>query len=484
MILSLLLLACKGDEPPDEVEVVPDEIVVRLTNPTDADPFAGVDALRLEITVDGEVVAEDEFEVGEAADLGDVLTYGVVRFRLAGLSGSTVLSYGRSAEVALYPGVELSVPLMFLPINQTLSLTSDEMTSERSGHYTTALADGRILLAGGRTPNGSAGYADLEIYDPSLQSFQPLGDTLPEGLIYPTASWTGDGSELIFAGGGEVTLGDPIPRPVTVSFDPTDLSLDIVDEMNAGRVGHCFHIFRDTFGIAFGGSEEATTADYLRVDEATGIWNWTEVAIDDLDPTQVTGCALSDTGQIFVQGLGPLHTGVFDFTEEAQVRNPEISEAFTAVPAESAGDIVALVGPMLIPIVGGAVWVGGGVIPDGTGTVNEEGNLFLMDSMTFVSAADPAVPRVDGSWDHWMEDGWAVLGCGSPTGDEDDVQTRIELLHLESGDAFPAIELDRLRPECRVNTLPDGAVLVTGGYNAVQSGEASAAVVVPYLEGL
>lgn len=483
----LLTLACsgKGEDTGQVVEVEPDQVVIRLVNPTSADPFAGVSALRLEVTVDDAVVASDEFGLDEAAELGELEDYGTVRFRLAGLSGTTVLSYGRSAEVALYPGADRSVPIVFLPINQVIPVTSDSMNSERSGHLALPMLDGRVLLVGGRTPDSVAGYADMELFDPSLMEFQAMGASLTQGTVYPMGAWTEDYSELIITGGGDIQDGGAGTLPVddTLSLQASSLNLAIEDSMNAARVGGCFTIFRDTYGLAVGGNDAVASADYLKVDPGSGIWIWEQIDFASMDESDVTGCALADSGEVYLQGLTAGSTGVFDFTATAQVRNPDIEEAFSPLGTSAAADFLPLDGAMLIPVEGGAVWIGGGVIRDSGGGVepiNEEGQLFLVNSQTYVTAADPAVPRVNGSWDHWIEPNWAVLACGSPDENPLNVQTRVELLNLESGDRFPEIQLDRLRAECRVNTLPDGSVLITGGYTTTQTGLDSAGILVPY----
>jgi len=480
--LLLSLLACKDKDPEPVVAIESDSIVLRLVNPTDEDPFVGVSSLRLEVAAGGEVVASSEFELGDSPELGDLAAYGAVRFRLAGLSGTSVLSYGRSSEVVLYPGVDRSVPILFLPVNEVLPITSDEMAADRSEHLATRLRDGRLLLVGGRAPDGFAAYADLEIYDPELLEFQSLGDSLPQGTAGLEGAWTEDYTELIITGGTTLGAGAE-PSAATVSVDAESLQVDIVDDMTTERSGHCFTIFKDTSGIALGGNSDVPQGDYLKVDANSGIWVWEELDLDDLDESQVTGCATAESGKVFVQGLDSDSTGVFDYTNLARVQGVDIEEAFS--PLGSDDDFLPLQGAMLIPVPGNAVWVGGGMVRDESGLTaspNEEGQLFLLDSETFVTAADPEVTRVNGSWDHWIEEGWAVLGCGSADGTAVNIQTRVELVDLKTGDRLSTdVVMDRQRADCKVTTMLDGSVLITGGFSATQVGQSTAAVLIPYL---
>jgi len=481
--LLLSILGCKDKEPEPVVEIESDAVVLRLVNPTDEDPFIGVSTLRLEVAVEGEVVATSEFEPGGSPDLGDLTDYGAARFRLAGLSGTEVLSYGRSSEVVLYPGADRSVPILFLPVNEVIPITADEMAADRSAHLATRLRDGRVLLVGGRAPDGFAAYADLELYDPDLLEFQSLGDSLPQGTTDLVGSWTGDYTELIVAGGTELQIGE-VSTAATISIDAESLQVDIVDDMNAERSGHCFTIFKDTSGLALGGNEGVASGDYLKVDSNSGIWIWDQIDLKGLDESLVTGCATAESGKVFVQGLDEGSTGVFDYTDLARLQNSDIEDAFS--PLSSGDDFLALEGAMLIPVPGDAVWVGGGIVRDLSDAFsnepNEEGQLFLLDSDTFVTAAAPEVTRVDGSWDHWIEEGWAVLGCGSADGTAVNIQTRVELIELKTGDRLSTdVVMDRQRADCRLTTMLDGSVLITGGFSATQVGQSTAAVLVPYL---
>ena len=99
------------------------------------------------------------------------------------------------------------------------------MTVPRTGHATTQLADGRLLLTGGEDAtlrvNSSA-----EIYDPSTEKFSPTG-SLIQGRHGHTATLLGDGTVLVVGGysdtagpnnGTSVVPIAEIYSPVTETF--------------------------------------------------------------------------------------------------------------------------------------------------------------------------------------------------------------------------------------------------------------------------
>jgi hypothetical protein len=71
------------------------------------------------------------------------------------------------------------------------------MTTERSGHTATLLADGRVLVTGGKT--GSGALASSELYDPKTGTFSPASSMLTP-RAYQTATLLTDGRILITGG--------------------------------------------------------------------------------------------------------------------------------------------------------------------------------------------------------------------------------------------------------------------------------------------
>ncbi len=450
------------------------DVRVSLVNPTTADPFSGIDELRLQILQDDQVLFQETFAAGETAEFPDMSHYGRVRFTLAGLFGSSVASFGRSAEVVLIPGEDTDVSMLFLPVNRAYPIDAD-VQRLRSEHTATLLPTGQVLLAGGANQSRTLAYDDTELFDPLTAEFLP-GPLLPAAIFQPRLGWSRD--LLLYGVGGKTVQGVQVPSNLTWRYDPADETVEELNPLNEARLGHCFTFFRDDFAVAMGGTETERIIETLRQDKDDDVWKWSDNVMDTLVQSQVTGCVAARDGRVFVQGLEASATGVFDYTSSAAAANPDLGGAFTAVDSSQQ---IFLDGAMIIPLTDGEVWVGGGLTS--AGQPFAEGRNFDLDTRVFVQGVAPDEVRIDGSWDHWIDDDWAVLGCGSPDGDATHSQASVELVNLSTGERLTTIDLDRSRPGCEVTTLADGAVLVSGGYAVADDAQdAPAVVIVPYTD--
>ena len=116
------------------------------------------------------------------------------------LGSGMVLYIGGSGESRRRNSVDL-----YEPLTGSVSRTGS-MTTRRSRPTATVLADGRVLVTGGRT---EAGTASPEIYDPLSGTWSRAGQMAAPRLLH-TMTVLSDGRVLVVGGGGNATeIYDP-----------------------------------------------------------------------------------------------------------------------------------------------------------------------------------------------------------------------------------------------------------------------------------
>lgn len=475
-----LFVACH--EPVIEViSGITTALEVVVTNPTSCpscDAFRDVDTLRLDVSMGDVVVASDTFAYpDEAVTLPDLADFGVVRITLLGLAEGRVLSLGRTAEIVLVPDAELSVPLVFLPVNRVLALNAPMLT-DRSRHLALTRRDGSVVLVGGMDPAGTRVTATTERYDPALGSFAEFSSFSSPAVASPTTAALADG-EVLIVGGYAVLGGASVAVENASVFDDTAGTFSEAGPLSQGRNGHCVAMFRERLGIVLGGAVEGSegSADYLKSNGETGLWSFTPLEMRDFDAGAVTGCAVLADGTVYVQGSDAASTGIWD----GGATELDPGEAFFGISEGSAGDFRYVTGASMFPADDGNIRILGGA-DVGTGVVNSDGRLYSPDVRRFVSAAGFGEPRFATQIAPWIAEGWYAAGCGWTDSTRTVGEDTLELVSPVDGVSGPSIELDRARPGCGLSVLHDGSMLVTGGYEAGNTSVLDAALVVPYID--
>ncbi|HJQ67287.1 MAG TPA: kelch repeat-containing protein, partial [Gemmatimonadales bacterium] len=175
----------------------------------------------------------------------------------------TVLADGR---VLVLGGVDpnqsaLSTGETYDPSNGTWSPLSQGMAQPRFNHTATLLDDGRVLVVGGEDLAGVSN--GLELFDPATGSVTPAAATLAMPRTDHAATRLQDGRVLITGGsdGTHVTAAAEI-------FDPTTGALSPAPDMSSPRAGHSSTRLLDNRILIAGGNDGQTDLASAEIYEA------------------------------------------------------------------------------------------------------------------------------------------------------------------------------------------------------------------------
>jgi hypothetical protein len=137
---------------------------------------------------------------------------------------ATVLPNGTVLVAAGSSGQLLSSIEAYDPASGVFTSQRVFMKVARTGHGTTQLADGRVLLTGGQDANSNVN-SSAEIYDPASGKFSPTG-SLIQGRFGHTATLLRNGNVLVVGGysdvaGSNLVTTAELYNPVSGTFSPT-----------------------------------------------------------------------------------------------------------------------------------------------------------------------------------------------------------------------------------------------------------------------
>lgn len=416
--LALLLCACGADRPALR------PIIDAPGASSDAYPYAGLTSLELSVARDGEEAAEASVSIpiGEPLELPGV-DYGEdLVIHLSGVAGEVETAYGRSCAADLTRDALESDPEIHLYFSRIVkwSVEASELDSRRAGVLAYQLPDGRAAFVGG-WPTPMAGR-----FDPQDGAFAEVDASL-EARLGPVLAPLVDGRALVI--GGEDGDGDGVPLVEAIDPRPADA------------------------GLGPGGPLESQPGPRLREHAAA---------------TLVDGSVLVVGGEVQDAAGGAFSPPVatawqIEFGDGGVLERP-VQLGVTASAAR-AGHTMTRLGDE----VGADVLIVGG--RDETGAPVAQAELYrpLRQAFEPVDGALLAVPR----WGHTAVrlPGGSVLIIGGVTLDADDAQVPVSTLELydpvqgvftDAGDLPASAGLTGMS----VSPLPDGRVLLSGGYDA------------------
>jgi hypothetical protein len=293
-----------------------------------------------------------------------------------------------------------------------------QMSVGRYGHTATLLRDGQVLLAGGASTMAGATDAILttaELYDPRTGAFQAVGGMMTAERVYAAAAQLSDGRVLVTGGftGGSLSSGAEL-------YDPSSQTFSVVGRMGIGRAEHTATTLGDGRVLVTGGARLSSSGSL------------------DGDATPTAELFDSSTGAF--EAVGPMTT---ERTQHAAVR------------------------------VGDRVLVVGGQNIDGSPRTAE---LFDPATSSFLAAGRAPTGDYD-TTASILPDGHVLVTAGAAAPvlwAPAEVAARDPGGRAPAGPAFSAVEWPTLRDRQTATALADGRVLVAGGLDS-RSGEPMAA---------
>jgi N-acetylneuraminic acid mutarotase len=155
--------------------------------------------------------------------------------------GRVLITGGRTADGSLR-SAELFTPVAGFS-------AAGEMLSERSGHAAVRLLDGRVLVTGGVAADGMA-VNSAEIYDPSTNDWHAVPASMSEARAGHTATLLDDGRVLI--AGGEVA---GVPSSTFEVYDPNLDEFRVAGVLSAPRMQHAAAHLADGRVLIAGGTD-------------------------------------------------------------------------------------------------------------------------------------------------------------------------------------------------------------------------------------
>jgi putative zinc finger protein/galactose oxidase-like protein/FecR-like protein/Kelch motif protein len=191
------------------------------------------------------------------------------------------------------------------------------MRAARFAHTATLLADGRVLIAGGRETRGGI-LASAEIFDPTTGRFTETGGMTTRRVGH-TATLLADGRVLVAGGSdGDFFYGSLASAEI---FDPTTGRFTETARMNAERLAHRATLLRDGRVLVTGGQgREPATLDTAEIYDPARE-RFTRIASMTAKRADHTATLLTDGRVLIAGGAGARNQPVM-ITSSAEVFDP------------------------------------------------------------------------------------------------------------------------------------------------------------------
>ncbi|MFN8496429.1 MAG: kelch repeat-containing protein [Anaerolineae bacterium] len=319
-----------------------------------------------------------------------------------------------------------------------------DLGEKRAGHTETLLANGKVLVVGGRKDGGSY-HASAELYDPTTNTWSSAG-SMSTTRGYHTATLLPDGRVLV-AGGYSVNAGGSLGS--SELYDPTTNTWALAASMNVVRDYHTATLLPNGKVLVVGGEMAGYYGPDVRAsaevyDPATN--TWTMVASMTV-PRYAYTATLLPTGKVLVVGGGTINGGS---TASAELYDPAWN---TWATAASLSEVRSSHTATLLP--NGKVFIVGG----STGSVSATTRLYDPTTDTWAAAASLNTARTYHSTTLLANGKVLVAGGWTSSGYLADTE-----VYDPTSDTWSAGDkLNTARSSLTATRLANGNVLVVGG---------------------
>lgn len=324
------------------------------------------------------------------------------------------------------------------------------MIHPRSGGTATRLADGQVLVVGGRDSSTFQGTATAELYNPTTRSWQPTGSLgLPR--LNHTATLLPDGRVLV-AGGTSTNFVVPYfgTEPTAELYDPAAGTWSPTGNMNVARRSHTASLLANGTVLVAGGTYNQQGAAEL-FDPLTGGWSLTGSMTTN---RQAHTATVLTNGLVLVAG-GDVTSGTFTTGPSATA---ELYDPATGDWSATGSMTTNRVGHLATRLPDGRVLV----------VANSQATSSTVSGDTTAELYDPATGTwtATGSMLNWRDNGAATLladGEVLVTGGNGSANILAEIYNPAIGEWVVAGSLLTGLSGQTATRLSDGQVLLAGG---------------------